>query len=229
MSMTDQLPDEVLRIPPIHSHDDFRAWALSEDFPQRGRIDYFDGALEIDMSPEAFLSHGKLKVALTRGLSEAVEDPDRGEVFSDSTLVTVPDVGLSSEPDVGAILHQTVEMGVVRFRQKQGRAGDFIEVVGPPDLVVEVVSDSSVTKDFHRLAEAYFRAGVPEYWIADGRGDAIVFAIMVPGEGEYVETSTDDGGRQWSPLLQAWIHLDVKRTRRQTPRFKLVVAPQQST
>jgi Uma2 family endonuclease len=45
--------------------------------------------------------------------------------------------------------------------------GRYIDVEGPPDLIVEIVSDTSVAKDTRRLPEAYFRAGVAEFWLAD--------------------------------------------------------------
>jgi hypothetical protein len=44
--------EERVEIPYFHSLAEFRAWALSDDFPERGRIDYIDGRIEVDMSPE---------------------------------------------------------------------------------------------------------------------------------------------------------------------------------
>jgi len=43
---------EQIEIPTIHNLAEFRRWALSEDFPERGRIDYIAGKIEVDMSPE---------------------------------------------------------------------------------------------------------------------------------------------------------------------------------
>ena len=40
-------------------------------------------------------------------------------------------------------------------------------VHGAPDLVVEILSPSSVKRDRHRKKELYARAGVPEFWIVD--------------------------------------------------------------
>ena len=45
----------------IASLADFRRWALSDRFPERGRIDYLGGRIEVDMSPEEFFAHGVLK------------------------------------------------------------------------------------------------------------------------------------------------------------------------
>jgi Uma2 family endonuclease len=58
--------------------------------------------------------------------------------------------------------------------------GDYIEILGSPDLVVEIVSDSSVRKDTTLLRDAYWKAGVREYWLFDARGAEIRFDILVP-------------------------------------------------
>jgi Uma2 family endonuclease len=47
------------------------------------------------------------------------------------------------------------------------------------DLVVECMSDSSVSKDKKRLREAYWNAGVREYWIADVRRQAVDLEVLV--------------------------------------------------
>ena len=46
-----------------------------------------------------------------------------------------------------------------------------------PDLVVEIVSDSSVTKDTQRLPLSYWQAGVTEYWLVDVGGERLSFQI----------------------------------------------------
>jgi hypothetical protein len=43
---------------------DFRRWAHSQDFLERGRIDYLSGPIEVDTSPEDVFSHGTLKGVL---------------------------------------------------------------------------------------------------------------------------------------------------------------------
>jgi hypothetical protein len=42
----------------------FRRWAVSDEFPQTGRIDWIASHIEVDMSPEDIFTHGTLKTAL---------------------------------------------------------------------------------------------------------------------------------------------------------------------
>ena len=65
-----------------------------------------------------------------------------------------------------------------RVRLIDGRSEGFVEIEGTPDMVVEVVSDSSVQKDTEILRSLYWKAGIPEYWIVDGRHDAVQFTIL---------------------------------------------------
>ena len=46
-----------------------------------------------------------------------------------------------------------------------------------PDVVLEIVSESSVEKDYERLPELYGRAGVSEFWRADVRRE-LTFEIL---------------------------------------------------
>jgi len=80
-------------------------------------------------------------------------------------------------------------------------------------LVVEIVSDSSVVKDTVRLREAYFLAGVREYWLIDARGEELRFQILHRGEKEFQESPADSDGFQRSQVLDCSYCL--QRTRHQ--------------
>ncbi len=58
--------EEQLEIPlNLQTLEDFRQWALSDSFPDRGRIDFIAGRIEVDMSPEEIYCHGTLKTELS--------------------------------------------------------------------------------------------------------------------------------------------------------------------
>lgn len=48
--------------------------------------------------------------------------------------------------------------------------------------MVEIVSDSSVQKDTQRLPSAWFAVGLQEYWLADARGESLLFTTHRRGE-----------------------------------------------
>ena len=82
-----------------------------------------------------------------------------------------------------------------------------MEVEGAADLVVEVVSDSSVGKDRVRLPPLYARAGVLELWVADGRGAELTFQIFHPEGTVYQPAPADGDGFQRSRVLGRRIRL----------------------
>ncbi|GAB4579789.1 MAG: Uma2 family endonuclease [Anaerolineales bacterium] len=60
-------------------------------------------------------------------------------------------------------------------------------IVGQPDLIIEIVSDESVSRDFDEKFIEYQECGVPEYWIIDPRPRRNRALFYQLGEdGEYV-------------------------------------------
>jgi hypothetical protein len=52
------LPGREILVPPFaHTLAGFRAWAKSDDFPERGHISFIDQEIIIDMSPEELETH----------------------------------------------------------------------------------------------------------------------------------------------------------------------------
>ncbi len=75
-------------------------------------------------------------------------------------------------------------------------------VVGPADLVVEIISDESVTRDRRDKFQEYAEAGVAEYWIIDPREGMEEMTLYVrDGSGRYAETAVDGKGRLHSTVL----------------------------
>jgi len=206
----------------IHSLADFRRWAVSGTFPERGRIDYLAGSIEVDMSPEDLHTHGKLKVELVRVLAECVRRLDLGELYSDRTRVSCPDVDLSAEPDIVLVGNESLDSGRVRLVPRSGGGEDrYIELEGPPDLIVEIVSDASVRKDTERLPGLYYAAGVREFWLVDARGADLVFRIHRRGASGYEPTAASPDGFQYSAALDRWYQLRRARNRHGRIAFEL--------
>jgi Uma2 family endonuclease len=215
--------DDGLRIPAsVHSIARFREWAHSAAFPERGRIDYLGGDVEVDLSPEDLFTHGAVKTAVAGVLFQLVVETELGNLYIDRTRVTSAEAGLSVEPDIVVVLWESVELGRARHVPAAGKGpARFIEIEGAPDLVVEVVSDSSVVKDTRRLPERYARAGVREYWRIDARGDALVFEIQIQGESGFTCQVTDEEGWQPSGVLGCSFRLTRFPGRHSSWRYQL--------
>ncbi len=225
MALIHLAPEDV-DIPMIADLGSFRDWALSGEFPERGRIDWLAGRIEVDMSPEDVTSHGTVKNAQAHELTTQVEHTGRGFVVTDRTRYTSPSADLSCEPDVLVVLFESIEAGRVRLVPKAtGEAGRYVEISGTADLVAEVVSDSSEEKDTKRLRKLYYQAGVPEYWLTDVRGGKVRFSILVRGPRAYSESPASSDGWVWSPLLAKRVRLVRLPAQLGIDRFRVETRP----
>jgi Uma2 family endonuclease len=64
---------------------------------------------------------------------------------------------------------------------------------GSPGMVLEIVSAASVRKDTVLLRQAYFEAGIREYWLVDARREPIRFDILRRSTKGYTATRKRDG------------------------------------
>jgi Uma2 family endonuclease len=158
------------------SLDGFMVWINEPDFPEGVRACWHEGDILLDMSPEEIASHNQLKTRLYRLLDQLVEDEDLGLFCSDGVSLVNKPAKVAAEPDGMFIAWQTLESERATIRYNKRQRPTAIE--GSPDLVLEVVSESSVDKDLRRWPKAYHRAGVKEYWIIDGRGPGLAIQIL---------------------------------------------------
>lgn len=92
-----------------------------------------------------------------------------------------------------------IETGRVEFIE--GKDGGLVELLGSPDMVLEVVSTKSVKKDNRTLFDAYHEAGIQEYWLVDARGTGVEFIIYKHSPKKYVATKVQPGGWQRSNVF----------------------------
>ena len=216
--------DEGVEIPDgICSLAAFRRWTYSGDFPDRGRIDYLRGRIEIDMAAEAAYSHGRPKIELVVVIGQLVKSLQLGDVYSDCTRISSLPGDLSAEPDLVFISTDSIASGRVKEISTSSEE-DVIEFEGAPDLIVEVVSDNSVAKDTKRLPKAYFDAGVRELWLIDARRDKLAFKIHRRGEKEFVLRRPDREGYLRSSVLGRRFRLDRHRDARGHWQYDLLHA-----
>lgn len=216
------LEEDVLIPAGIFELARFREWSLGVSFPEHGRIDYLDGQVEVDLSPEDVHLHGTVKTAIAGILYSLVVQPQLGIVLVDRTRVVSPQAGLSVEPDLMVALHGSFTAGKIREVPSGRKVGRTPELEGAPDLVVEVLSDSSEKKDRERLPPLYARAGVSELWLVDVRKrDRIDFEVQVLGPEGYALQRPDVDGWAFSPVLGLEVRLLRSTGPRGLPHYEL--------
>jgi Uma2 family endonuclease len=189
----------------------FRKWAHSPEFPDHGKICFIAGEIDIDMSPENIYSHSRPKRDLSTDLNVFVRKRDVGELFFDGMLLVNEGADLGTEPDLMFCSWESLKSGRVEYRPASKAGKDLVEVAGTPDLVVEIISRSSVRKDTVRLRSAYFDAGIPEYWLIDARGKLVDFQLLKRTGKEYVAVAPDAEGFLRSPTFGCRFRIARKR------------------
>lgn len=206
--------EEAIEIPAgIDTLNGFRRWAFSPRFPDRGRISFLDGTVEIDMSPEEIDSHSSLKDAVMVSLSNFVEDRQLGRVFGDGVLLVNRAANIANEPDVTFCAWETLISRRAEIYESKPGSRRFLELRGTPDVVVEIVSQSSGRKDKKTLREKYFQAGVQEYWLIDAQGEDIEFELLVRGERRFRSTRPGKDGSHLSSVFQRRLKITREKDR----------------
>lgn len=183
--ITSLLP--TIAIPPSGmTLEGFNGWLYSGDFPERGRVTFADGTLIIEMSPERIDSHLRVKGEISSVIGRLVKDEDLGEFYPDGARFRNDSAGLSAEPDAAYASWDTLESGKLTPPKDRPQDGKHIELVGAPDWVCEILSDSAVDKDTNILFRAYHKAGVREYWLIDACGLEIKFRMFAWTESGYL-------------------------------------------
>ena len=215
--------DEKVRIPAwVDDLESFRRWARSGEFPDRGWFSYLNGDIWVDLTMEQFFSHNQVKTKYTVVLGGLVDTTQQGYFVSDRMLLSNPAANLSTEPDALFATWEALRSG--RLRLVEGASEGYVELEGTPDMVLEVLSTSSVRKDTELLRALYWRAGIREYWLVDARGETPRFDIFHHTAHGYVATEAQDGWLLSSVFGQAF-RLTQQADPLGHPQFRLEVRP----
>jgi Uma2 family endonuclease len=183
--------DRRVRVPAgITDLASFRAWAHSERFPDAGRIDYLGDELWVDLSMEQLYSHNQVKAAIYVVLIALARTANTGLFLPDRMRLSYPGAGASVEPDGAYVSFDALRTG--RVRRLPGRHGGALELEGPTEMVLEVVTDSSEEKDVDHLPDYYAAAGVAELWRVDARGGLRFEVFRLAADG-YASAHEGDG------------------------------------
>jgi Uma2 family endonuclease len=211
--------NEKVRLPAgLVDLEAFRAWAR-ENRPEGARVSWLAGEIWIEMSMEQFYSHNQVKTEVTSVLRLLSKSLGRGRFLSDGMLLTHAAAELSTIPDGIYVTYATLDAG--RVREVPGRSGGAVELQGTPDMVVEILSDSSVEKDMGRLPEQYRRAGIAEFWRVDARQE-LRFEVFRLTDTGYAPAQEPDGWWR-SAVFERSFHLTQFADPRGQPDYTLEV------
>jgi len=212
--------DQVSVPAAITTLEAFRDWFYSDEFPEFGQISFINGQVWVDMSKEQFFSHNQVKGEYNRVLGALAKVSRLGRYVPDGMLLTNLEVGLSTQPD-GCFLSRTA-LRSHRIRLVEGAGEGFVELEGAADMVLEIVSASSVEKDTITLRDLYWQAGVREYWLVDVRDQRLEFDILRHSAEGYLPTASK-GGWIASKVLRKSFRLMRRFDALGHPEFTLAV------
>ena len=149
-----------------YTYADYLTWQFTD------RVELIRGKI-FNMSPAPSSQHQHITLAISSGIYQFLRNKPC-KVFQAPFDVLLPDYsGVKNtvvQPDITVVCDES----------KITKAG----CTGAPDLIVEVISKSSVKKDLHEKYEIYEKAGVKEYWIVQPQDRSLIIFILNE-EGRY--------------------------------------------
>ena len=149
------------------------------------RYEIIEGNLLMAPAPDTW--HQSWIGELYSILRDHVKSHRLGKVFL-SPVDVVLDPENTVQPDLVVVLN--ANLGIVQHRA----------IFGTPDLLVELVSPSSVRRDRHVKKDLYARFGVKEYWIGDPARNALE-VLTLKAERYELHSSAGEKGKVASLLL----------------------------
>lgn len=161
------------------SHDDFMAGYEGQ------RVEWVNGVV-IEM-PSIHEKHDALARFLDNLFEAWLKASGGGRVLQDPMIMKLP--GISSRaPDIQILLPE-------KLHQLQGNI-----VIGPADLVVEIISPGSQSTDRVDKYREYERGGIPEYWLLDPQYKEALF-YQRDASGLFQRVAPDENGLYHSKIL----------------------------
>ena len=134
---------------------------------------------ELIMAPAPYSDHQEISFNLVI-LFESARKDNPGKIFYAPIDVIFDDNNVI-QPDILFIKKENLFI-----RKKRG-------VFGSPDLVVEILSPSSIKRDRYEKKEIYRKFGVKEYWIVDPANLSIEVFLLENEEYKLHSMATENG------------------------------------
>jgi len=167
------------------SYAEWQSWLGTEEM-HRG--EWVDGEVVVFALPKYL--HQAILLWLARLLAEYVDRRELGQVGVYGAEMWLRSRNTARLPDLFFVA--TANLGQLN--------ADRLE--GPADLVVEIISNDSVTRDRREKFLEYQQAGILEYWIIDPRPrQQSVSCFALAADGRYHEIPADINGHVQSRVV----------------------------
>ncbi len=173
-----QMHDVVFESTREMSQDEFAAW-VEKRATEPNRYELLNG--RVVMTPPAGYPHGEIEATLVSLLEQHVSARKLGKVFSSSQGFALPS-GDTVAADASFVSSERWQAA------PPPEPGKFLRVV--PDLLVEILSTSTASRDRGEKKAIYARNGVREYWLVDSRAREVLVLAL-------------DGDRYREPMIVA--------------------------
>jgi Uma2 family endonuclease len=150
---------------------------------------------ELYLPPTPTMGHQDVVLNLATLLKQYVDERDAGKVAI-APLDVIISEDESLQPDILFIAKDRLDI-----------VKDYVE--GPPDLVVEVASPSTSSRDRVVKSRVYARFGVPNFWIVDP-SDKTLLAFEL-SEGNYVLVGAATGDEEFTSEVFPDLKIEMKK------------------
>ncbi|MES2767242.1 MAG: Uma2 family endonuclease [Bacteroidota bacterium] len=142
------------------------------------------------MSPAPNRQHQDISSEIFFRLKKFVNEQNLGKVYS-------------APIDVVLAENQVVQPDVLFVSKERPNLLKPFGIDGAPDLIMEIISPSSVKYDRHVKLKLYEQANVREYWIIDGANTSIE-VFFKEGESYELVSFAAETGKVYSNLLKGF-------------------------
>src|SRR4030095_8749901 len=164
------------------------------DTPEDGkRYEVIDG--ELYVTPPPIEPHQNGSMMLSMFLAHYNWEHKVGKVYAAPIGVVLPSTSSGVQPDLVFVANE--HRDIINERG----------IEGTPDLVVEILSPSTRSRDLGIKMRAYAGAGVPHYWILDPRTHALEPYRL--GEQGYERQGTYGPGMTFRPDLFPGLEIPI--------------------
>jgi Uma2 family endonuclease len=168
-TVVESSPPAVPEIRRLYTYDE-----LAAEMPETNQpYELWDG--ELIMAPAPFFDHQKTLLRFYRRLDDWVSSRNLGEVIT-SPIDMVLSPHRAVQPDVAFIAKDRLAI-IQRV------------IMGPADLVAEIVSLQGRSRDRIEKRDLYEQHGVKEYWIIDPEPETVEVLALLNGRYELVKRS----------------------------------------